>query len=401
MRDSATGGDTAMMSDATTSATLRSGGGPPPHLRPDSTEALAELLRHASPTSTFRIVGAGSWPGIAERITANCVLDLSALQGITEYVPGDLTLTAHAGTPLSVIAATTAAHGQWLPLDPWGAGDGTLGATLATASAGPLAASIGLPRDAALGITVADASGTLITAGGRVVKNVAGFDLVRLHVGAWGTLGILCEATVRLRPMPATDRSFALSLPRGARDLAELTSTIQRCSLAPLATELVNAPLAAAMGLPPVDTACVRWGGASSAVAAGHDALARTAHLVEIPTSAWAELRSAEPHDATVVRYSTRPSELPRLWHAIASADTSTARFHATVARGVVRVMAPVEIQEQVMTATASLQPHIVVERGLQRRRPPTAVDRLNLTIREAYDPARRLNPGLMDHARA
>lgn len=401
MRDSATSGDMVMMPDATLSPKLKSGGGPLPHLRPRSTEELAELLRHAPPTSTYRIVGAGSWPGIADRITANSLIDLSGLHGITEYVPGDLTLTARAGTPLSVIAATTAAHGQWLPLDPWGADDGTLGATLATASAGPLSASIGLPRDAALGITVVDAAGTIVTAGGRVVKNVAGFDLVRLHVGAWGTLGILCEVTVRLRPMPAADRTFAIALPRGARDLATLLSTMQRSSPAPLATELVNAPLAAAMGLPAVDTACVRWGGAAAAVMAAGDDLARTAHLVEIPTSAWAMLRSSEPHDATVVRYSTRPSELPVLWHAITHAAPSDARLHATVARGVVRVMASAEHQAQVIAATAPRQPAIIVERGFQLRRPPTAVDRLNQTIRGAHDPARRLNPGLMDHARA
>src|SRR5439155_9619738 len=100
--------------------------------------------------------------------------------GIVEYVPGDLTLTARAGTTLAEIRDATAAEQQWLALDPHGSDDGTIGATVATASAGPLATAFGTPRDLVLGVEFLTGGGALARGGGRVVKNVAGFDLVRL-----------------------------------------------------------------------------------------------------------------------------------------------------------------------------------------------------------------------------
>ena len=93
------------------------------------------------------------------------------------------------------------AHDQWLALDP--AGDGTIGATVATCSYGPGATLFGTPRDAVLGMTVVLGTGEIVRPGGRVVKNVAGFDLTRLMVGAWGWLGVITEITLRVRPRVA------------------------------------------------------------------------------------------------------------------------------------------------------------------------------------------------------
>ena len=114
--------------------------------------------------------------------------------------------------------SVTSAEGQWLALDPFGARTGTLGATIATGSSGPLAHAFGTPRDNVLGLEVVTGTGDIVRAGGRVVKNVAGFDLTRLFTGAWGTLAVITEATVRLRARPERDEIARDRAPRWRRD---------------------------------------------------------------------------------------------------------------------------------------------------------------------------------------
>lgn len=380
---------------------FQSGGGPPVRHAVASEAELLDVLRDAAPHTTIRIAGASTWTSITERIRADITLDLSQLQGITEYVPGDLTLTARAGTTLAEIADATSANGQWLPLDPWGATTGTLGATLATASAGPLAATIGLPRDAALGLTIVDAAGVRTTAGGRVVKNVAGFDLVRLQVGAWGTLGILTEATVRLRPLPAVDRSCAIPLPASAANLAALMASLRQVSLGPLAMEAVNPTIAAALGLPTAALLLVRLGGSHRPVQAAIDEVSRHPGATEIPSALWSALAATEPAGAAGVRYSVRPSAWPSLWSAIMGGADSIARVHATPTRGIVRVVAPAATHERVQQAIADLGAVEIAEPAGPPSTGQPPVTRLGRRVRDAFDPQRRLNPGVMDDERS
>ncbi|MGH7647163.1 MAG: FAD-binding oxidoreductase, partial [Gemmatimonadaceae bacterium] len=172
-------------------------------VRAHTTQDVATLVKDAAANrAPLRIVGRGHWLDAGRPVHTATPLALDALSGIIAYIPGDLTLTARAGTTLAEIASATAEHGQWLALDPFGPDDGTIGATVATASAGPLAHSLGTPRDAVLGLEVVTGDGTIIRTGGRVVKNVAGFDLTRLFTGSWGTLGVITEVTVRLRAKP-------------------------------------------------------------------------------------------------------------------------------------------------------------------------------------------------------
>ena len=135
----------------------------------------------------------------------------------------------------------TRAEGQWLALDPFGSAHGTLGATIATGSAGPLAHAFGTPRDNVLGIEAVTGTGEIVRAGGRVVKNVAGFDLTRLFTGAWGTLAVITEATVRLRALPERDQTIALALSLratrwrgGSRSCARFPSLRSRSSCSTL-----------------------------------------------------------------------------------------------------------------------------------------------------------------------
>lgn len=161
---------------------------------------IASAVRDAAASQTaLRIVGRGSWLDAGSPVAAETHLTLAGDSGIVSYVPDDLTVTARAGTTLNELEQTLGVHNQWIALDPDGGGDVTVGATVATCSYGPAAALFGTPRDQVLGMTVILGTGDIIHVGGHVVKNVAGFDLTRLMIGAWGTLGVITEVTLRVR----------------------------------------------------------------------------------------------------------------------------------------------------------------------------------------------------------
>jgi glycolate oxidase FAD binding subunit len=162
--------------------------------------AIVDVIRDAVATRTgVRIAGRGTWMSAGHSARSARLLSVANDTGIVTYTPGDLVIAVRAGTTLAEIDAVLAEHGQWLPLDPEGGRDITIGATVATCSYGPLAELYGTVRDQALGLTVVTGTGDLIRPGGHVVKNVAGFDLTRLMTGAWGTLGVITEVTLRVR----------------------------------------------------------------------------------------------------------------------------------------------------------------------------------------------------------
>ncbi len=138
-------------------------------------------------------------------------LDLRRLDRVVEYEPADLTMTVEAGLRLSELQRLLGEHGQWLPLDPPLPDEATIGGVLATNASGPSRLRYGSPRDLVIGMTVALASGELVKSGGRVVKNVAGYDLSKLHIGALGTLGVIVQAAFKTAPLPPRDTIVAVS----------------------------------------------------------------------------------------------------------------------------------------------------------------------------------------------
>ena len=179
----------------------------------DDAEIAGAVRDAIAAGEAIRIVGGGAWlegghPVRAARTMSLRTVSLRQDAGVVEYTPGDLTITVRAGTTLGELDAALREHGQWLPLDPAGGGDVTIGAVVATCSYGPLAELFGTPRDQVLGLTVVTGRGDLIRTGGRVVKNVAGFDLTRLMTGAWGTLGIITQVTLRVRGRGTTTHAF-------------------------------------------------------------------------------------------------------------------------------------------------------------------------------------------------
>jgi glycolate oxidase FAD binding subunit len=160
------------------------------------------------------------------------VVDLAAaLGGEVEHQRDDLTAIVPAGVTLSTLSAVLAGQGQWLPIDPPLAEDATVGGVLAVGVGGPLRTRYGLPRDFVLGMTVLRADGELVKAGGRVVKNVTGYDLMRLWCGSLGTLGIVTSVALRVLPMQET-RDIALRF-KSLEDGIEASRRISAADLRP------------------------------------------------------------------------------------------------------------------------------------------------------------------------
>ncbi len=189
-------------------------------IRPTSADGVLDVLRWAAATETLiEIRGRGSKHGWGQPVEAGAVLDLSGLSGIVSYEPEELVLTAAAGTPMAEIEAAIGARGQMLAFEPpdfaplWGgaSGEGSLGGTLACNLGGPRRFKAGAARDHALGVHAVSGRAELFKAGGRVVKNVTGYDLPKLMCGAFGTLGAMTLVTVKVLPAPPVTVSLSVS----------------------------------------------------------------------------------------------------------------------------------------------------------------------------------------------
>jgi glycolate oxidase FAD binding subunit len=172
---------------------------------PASVQEMQEVLRFASKRHLSVIpAGAGTKLGIGNLPQkVDIVLATTRLNGVVEYEPADLTVTVEAGIRLATLQAVLAQHRQYLALDPPYADRCTLGGIVATNASGSLRLRHGAARNQVLGLRVVHANGTVVKSGGKVVKNVAGYDLNKLYIGAFGTLGIITEVTLKLSPIPA------------------------------------------------------------------------------------------------------------------------------------------------------------------------------------------------------
>lgn len=248
-----------------------------PRAVPESDDALALVCQAAQDERwRFRLEGGGSW--IPADGPADFALSTTGMDRIVRVSPADLVATVQAGVTLEAIRAELLQHRLWLALDPPGRPDRTIGSVVATATAGPLRHGFGSVRDHILGCTVATGDGRLVSAGGQVVKNVAGYDLTKLHTGGFGGFGVITELNLRLRALPAVDATF---LARGGRHaLAGAGHDLLEAQVGAVALELL-APALAAL---PEWTLAVRIQGTAEGVTG------EAARLSQVTGLAWEQL---------------------------------------------------------------------------------------------------------------
>ncbi|MDX6708832.1 MAG: glycolate oxidase binding subunit [Solirubrobacteraceae bacterium] len=325
---------------------------------PKSAQESAELLRSCADEGVaVRIAGGGTKPwGLPG---ADCAVQLrtGALDAIVAHNRGDLTAVLQAGMPLRELDEALASADQMLALDaPWGADDAaTVGGLIATGDSGPLRHRYGAPRDLVLGVTIALSDGSLAHAGGKVIKNVAGYDLAKLYSGSFGTLGLICEVAVRLHPRPP-----ALATATGRTDDAGL---LQHAAIAMAGSSLEAQALD------------VRWEGSSGAVlarfagiAAAEQAEAARVLLAETGVEAacveedeplWERQRAGQRSvdGGAVVRVSGRPTRLADAFHA---AQAAGATLVGRAALGLSWIALPAAAPGELVIAIAGLREALV-----------------------------------------
>lgn len=210
---------------------------------PETTAALSKVMAQAS-RQGWRVLTMGqgsklSWGGQAEGI--DLVVSAARLNRVVEHAVGDFTVTVEPGVRFSTLQQQLATHRQFLAIDPAFSSQATVGGLVATADAGSLRQRYGGLRDMLIGVQFVRHDGEVARAGGRVVKNVAGYDLMKLMTGAYGSLGILSALTFRLYPMQAVSRTLVLS--GGETALEQAVAELRFSGLTPVAMDVTLARL--------------------------------------------------------------------------------------------------------------------------------------------------------------
>ena len=286
---------------------------------PGSTDEAAALMRVAA-EHELAVVARGtgsrlSWGAPASR--CDLVLDMSRMADVVEHSHGDLVARVQAGALMRDVQATLAQAGQEIALDV--PGDASIGGVVASGLAGPRRLRYGTPRDLLIGMTIVRADGTVAKSGGKVVKNVAGYDLGKLFAGSWGTLGLITEATFRLHPLPAA-RAYVT---------AEYVAVSVACDAvaaaanSPLVSSAVELSRARADG--PIQVGVLLEGSADGVAARS----ARMADLlgtgiVKSAAPAWWPGPLQAPAGETLIRVSFWVSALARVLDAIEATSAAT-----------------------------------------------------------------------------
>jgi glycolate oxidase FAD binding subunit len=289
----------------------------PTQITPGSFEEAAAALREASAAGhAVRIVGGASKPWGRTVADPDVEVHASGLNRILEHNEGDLTAVLEAGVPLGRAQQQFAAAGQMLALDPYlGAShEATIGGILATGDSGPLRHRYGAGRDLVLGMTVALSDGTIARSGGKVIKNVAGYDIAKLFCGSLGTLGMILSVSLRLHPLPAeTVTTLGVTA-----DPERLCAAARTLSGAPLELEALDLAWRAGRG-----GLLARSGGvearrrAERAAGLMREVRLEQIEIVDADGELWARQRAGQRSAQRVLmRVAARPSELAQVLEA-------------------------------------------------------------------------------------
>ncbi|MBP3040624.1 FAD-binding oxidoreductase [Bacillaceae bacterium Marseille-Q3522] len=215
-------------------------------LFPKTEAEIIKILKYAnSHQLSVSIVGGGTKRGFGgQHESLDLLLSFSEYKGIVEHAPGDMTITVKAGTTIKELQDYLAVHQQKVALDPFWPEYATIGGVIAANESGPKRLGYGSARDAIIGLRMIYADGTVIRAGGKVVKNVAGYDMNKLFVGSMGTLGAISEVTLKLRPLAKQERLLLISFPNGnIEDIRAFSVKVLDSTIEPVCLELLNPAL--------------------------------------------------------------------------------------------------------------------------------------------------------------
>ncbi len=404
---------------ATTAFTIQ-GRQPTWVVAPESTAELAAVMAACYQAGVHVVPwGGGTQQAIGPLIAdPDVVVVTQRLNRVVKYEPDDLTIGVEAGMTLADLKAILACHNQQFPLETAEENRATIGGLVATATDGPRRLGYGALRDLVLGLTIVQVDGTVITVGGQVVKNVSGYDLVKLFSGSHGTLGVISEVRLRVFPRPPAAVTLLARFP-DLSALASFLTGLAATRLQPVALDVVErrenpreaiTALARFEGHP---AACARSATESATLAAAHGAT-----VVEVVNGAdqdqlWqpAIALAALPDHAVAwpVRLAVLPSRFPAALADLrrhASQADVTATIGGRPAQGLIYGHLQGEMAQiaSVLTGMAERWPHIQIPAGslpseIESQRWGTPLPQLpallNARIKRAFDPAGRLNPRL------
>jgi glycolate oxidase FAD binding subunit len=373
---------------------------------PGTAEDLARALRWAhaagvkvSPRGGGTKLGWGNPPAACD-----LVLSTARLNRVLEHAWADMTVIVEAGCRVADLQKTLAEHGQRLALDPLWPERATIGGILSTNDSGTLRARYGSLRDLIIGITVALPDGTLAKSGGKVVKNVAGYDLAKLFTGALGTLGVIVQAIFRLHPLPRESRSLSFS--GTPESLNQLLLAIQASKLTGTGLQL-----RAAQGSAHLE---VRFDGTAAGIQAQVKQVQQIAGSMaasDAPANAWTSHQAI--WDGATPALLTKFSVLPAQFAAVCALVERSAGAQSLAWKIVVQTVgagyARLEGNEQgLRTALLTLRDElakmggtlvvlgcpVAIKRGLDAWGPPSDAQPLMVRVKQRFDPDGTLNPG-------
>ena len=389
----------------------------------DVRDAICDAIANAR---TLEVIGHGTRRGVGRAMTADRVLDMSACAGITLYESAELVLSAKSGTPLAEVEAVLSANRQVLAFEPpdWGPlyglppGRGTLGGALGANSFGPRRFKVGAARDHFLGVHAVSGRGEAFKAGGRVVKNVTGFDVMKGLAGSWGTLAVMTAVTLKV--LPAPENVATLLVPACSPDAAvhllsravgspcEVSGAVHLSPAAAARTTIAALAAGAAV-------TAIRLEGISPSIADRRARLERIAAPFGAPVvldektsrTFWQEIRDLKPFHDHPQRALWRVSIAP-MAGALVMESLATTLPDAVIlmdqAGAAVWVEMPDEAPRPDVVRAAAAGGHATLMRASVSARnhvavfepAPAALAALTQRLKQAFDPSGVLSPGRM-----
>ena len=395
-------------------------------LIPATEEEAAEFIRsHARVGVPLAVSGGDTRSGFGNAVAASAGLRSTGLSGIVAYNPGEMVMTARSGTPLAEIEAALEANAQMMAFEPMDhrplmatAGKPTIGGVFAANVSGPRRLVAGAARDSLLGVRFVSGRGEIVKAGGRVMKNVTGLDLVKLMAGSYGTLGFLTEVTFRVPPRPKTEQTLILS---GLNDAEAAGAMAAAMALPVEVSGAAHLPLTVAwkfLGgtLPEGEATALRIEGLAASVPARIEALGRALSAFRVVSQLdqeksrqlWREIRDVLPFADGTQRPVWRVSVAPSIGHQLVAALRLEAGVDAFYdwQGGLVWLRMEAEpdgaLIRRFLTALGGGHATLVRASSVARageaafQPQPEAVRLLSQRVKASFDPAGIFNPGKM-----